>query len=356
MKSLNNLKPIKIGNKLVGSGHPCYVIAEIGSNFDGSLSKAKKLIKLAKDCGADAAKFQSFITEELLSKKGFGRKSAFQSKWKKSVWQTYKDAELPRKWHKELNSYARKTGIHFFSSPWDFDAVDLLSELNVPVFKVGSGDITYLEFLKYIGSKKKPVILATGASTLKEVKKAINAIKSSGNKKIILLHSVVRYPSPIKDANVKALETLRKEFELNVGYSDHSPGSTVALASVALGACVIEKHFTISQKLQGPDHSHSMELESFKDMVKNIRLIEKSMGNGIKKVEPSEQVTRIIQCRGIWTVKKIKKGDRFNEDNIKPLRPALGISASKYHSVLGKVSKRNFKPFEVLRENHFKKK
>ena len=142
---------------MVGEGYSCYVIAEIGSNFDGSFMKAKKLIKLAKKCGADAAKFQSFKTEELLSRNGFERKSAFQSRWKKSVWQVYKDAELPRKWHKELNNYAKKIGIHFFTSPWDFDAVDLLKKLNVPAIKVGSGDITYLEILKKIGSLKKPI-------------------------------------------------------------------------------------------------------------------------------------------------------------------------------------------------------
>ena len=347
------MKAVKIGNKLVGEGYPCYIIAEIGSNFDGSLSKAKKLIKLAKDCGANAAKFQSFITEELLSRKGFEKKSAFQTKWKKPVWDVYKDAELPRKWHKELNQYAKKIGIHFFSSPWDFDAVDLLEELKVPAIKIGSGDITYLEILKYVGSKHKPIFLATGSSTLNEITEAVKAIKSTGNNQIILMHSVVQYPSPIEDANLRVLKTLKQKFNLNVGYSDHSLGSIVALASVALGACVIEKHFTINPKMAGPDHPHSMDPMAFKEMVRSIRLVEKAMGNGVKNVEHSEKETRIIQRRGIWTVKKILKNEKFSNENIKALRPIMGISASKYKFVLGKKAKRNFKPYEYITKKDF---
>ncbi len=333
---------------MVGEGYSCYVIAEIGSNFDGSFMKAKKLIKLAKKCGADAAKFQSFKTEELLSRNGFERKSAFQSRWKKSVWQVYKDAELPRKWHKELNNYAKKIGIHFFTSPWDFDAVDLLKKLNVPAIKVGSGDITYLEILKKIGSLKKPIFLATGASTIKEVSDAVKAIKSTGNHKIILMHSVTQYPSPIEQANLNVLQTLMKNFRLNVGYSDHSPGSLVPLASVALGASVIEKHLSLNPKSKGPDHLHSMSPKSFAKMVQDIRTLEKALGDGQKRIEKSEKETRIVQRRGIWTIKKIKKGEKFNNNNIKPLRPVKGMSASNYKEILGRKATRDFRPYESL--------
>jgi sialic acid synthase SpsE len=342
------LKPIKIGNKWVGEGHPCYIIAEIGSNFDGSIAKAKRLIKLAKECGADAAKFQSFITEELLSRKGFDKKSAFQKRWKKSVWEVYKSAELPREWHKELNQYAKKIGIHFFTSPWDFEAVDLLDKLNVPVIKVGSGDITHLDLLKYIGSKNRPIFLATGSSTLEEVKEAVREIKATGNDRIILMHAVVQYPSPIEEANLKVLHTLKEKFKLNVGYSDHSPGWLVALSSISLGSCVIEKHFTIDPRLPGPDHPHSMNPSSFKEMVRNIRLLEKALGDGIKKVQHSEKETRIIQRRGIWTTHKIRRGEKFSKNNIKPLRPVLGISASKYRSFIGKKAKRTYRIYEPL--------
>jgi len=342
------IKSIRIDDKIVGEGHNSYIIAEIGSNFNGSLSMAKKLIRLAKESGADAAKFQSFITEKLLSKKGFEKKLAFQSKWKKSTWEIYKEAELPRKWTKELNDYAKKIGIHFFSSPWDFEAVDMLQKLDVPVFKIGSGDITYHKILKYIALKKKPILLATGGSNLKEVKDAINVIKSTGNNKIILMHSVMQYPSPIDEANLNAMVTLRNKFKLDVGYSDHSPGSLVVLGSIALGSRVIEKHFTLDPKLNGPDHPHSLSPESFKEMVKKIRLLEKAMGDGIKKSVKSEQDTIIIQRRGIWTVKKITKGEKLTEDNIKALRPMRGISASKYKMIIGGKSKKNYKAFEPI--------
>jgi sialic acid synthase SpsE len=347
------IKPIKIGNKKVGENDHCYIIAEIGSNFDGKISKAKKLIKLAKECGADAAKFQSFKTVELLAKEGFKKKDSFQSKWKKSVWQTYEDAELPRKWHKELNQYAKKIGIHFFTSAWDFDAVELLDKLNVPAIKVGSGDITYLEMLKHIGSKQIPVLLATGASNLQEIQRAVKVIQSTGNKKIILMRSVVLYPSPLNEANVKSLITLKEKFNLNVGYSDHSPGSLVALASVALGACVIEKHFTVNPKLTGPDHPHSMDPKSFKKMVKDIRDLKSALGDGNIIPQSSEKETRIIQRRGIWTIKEIKKGERFTIENIKALRPNFGVSASQYEKIIGKKSKSNLNPHTNIKKNHF---
>ena len=337
-----NIKPIRIGNRLVGHGYPTYVIAEIGSNFDGSIIKAKKLIKLAKQSGADAVKFQSFKTELLLSKNGFNTKNTFQSKWPKSVWQTYKDAELPREWHKELNQYCKKIGINFFTSPWDFEAVDLLLKLDTPAFKIGSGDITFDELLIYIGKKQKPILLATGASNFEEISHALNVLKSTGNKQIILLHSVIQYPSSINQANINAMVSMQKKFKLNVGYSDHSPGSTVALASVALGASVIEKHFTLSQKDKGPDHPHSMEPDSFRSMVNEIRLIEQALGNGIKTSQPEENETRIIQRRGIWIIKQIRKGEKFTPENIMALRPAIGISASNYTKLLGKKSWKDF--------------
>jgi sialic acid synthase SpsE len=343
------IKPIKFKNKLVGENQKCYIIAEIGSNFDGSLVKAKKLIKLAKNSGADAVKFQVFTAEGLIIRQGFEQKTAFQAKWKNSVWDTYRKAEFPRKWHKELNEFSKKMGIHFFTSPWDFEAVDMLDELNPPAIKIGSGDITYLEILKYIGSKKRPVILATGASTVKEVENAVNAIKSTGNQQIILLHSVTQYPSPIEDANLLVLEELRKKFQLNVGYSDHSPGSLVALASVTLGARIIEKHFTDNPNLTGPDHPHSMDPKSFSLMIKNIRILEKALGNGMKKIERSEKETKIIQRRGIWTIKPIKKGEKFSKENISAVRPVIGVSASKFGFILGKKAKRNFLAYKPIK-------
>jgi sialic acid synthase SpsE len=348
------MQAIKIGKQIIGGqNHKCYIIAEIGSNFNGSLTQAKKLIKLAKKCGADAAKFQSFITEELIEAEGFKKKTSFQAKWKNNVVDVYKNAELPRKWHKELSTYAKKIGIDFFSSPWDFNAVDLLDELKVPAFKIGSGDITHIEILKYIGRKNKPIFLATGSSTLNEVKNAINAIKSTGNNKIVLMHSVVNYPSKIEDANLKVLETLNKKFNLPVGYSDHSPGVLVAIASVVMGGCVIEKHFTVNKKSKGPDHPHSMEPQEFTELVNNVRMLEKALGSGEKKMVKDEKLTKIIQRRGIWTSKTINKGKKFSKDNIKVLRPHIGISASEYELVINKKAKRTIKAHKPVGKNDF---
>ncbi len=342
------IKPIKIGGKFVGKNYPCYIIAEIGSNFDGSLSKAKKMIKLAKEAGANAAKFQSFTTEQILSRKGFETKTTFQSRWKKPVWDIYKNAEFPLSWHKKLNEYAKKIGIDFLSTPYNLQAVNVLKKINTPAIKIGSGDITDIEFLKFVGKTKKPIFLATGASTMKEVKDAVKAIKSTGNNKIVLMQSITQYPSPIEEANLEVLLTYKKKFSLNVGYSDHSPGSLVMLSSVVLGSCVIEKHFTDNKKLKGPDHPHSMNPNEFARMVRDIRLIESARGNGIKKVEKSEKETRIIQRRSVFTIKKIKKGQKFTSKNIRTLRPFIGLPASQFGKIINKKARRNLKEFTPI--------
>jgi pseudaminic acid synthase len=344
---------IKIGNKRVGNRHNCYIIAEIGSNFDGSFSKAKKMIKFAKEAGADAAKFQTFTTEMILSKKGFETKTTFQAKWKRPIWDVYKNAEFPLSWHKKLNDYAKKIGIDFLSTPYNYNAVKILKKINIPVIKIGSGDITDIEFLKEVGRTKKPIFLATGASTIKEVENAIKAIKSTRNNKIILMQSITQYPSPIEEANLKVLNTFKEKFHLNVGYSDHSPGSLVILASVVLGACVIEKHFTNNPKLKGPDHPHSMNPKEFSKMVKDIRTIESAKGDGIKKVENSEKQTRIIQRRSIFTIRKIKKGEKFTKKNIRTLRPFIGLPASDFGKILNKKSKKNLDEFYAITKNDF---
>jgi sialic acid synthase SpsE len=346
-------KLIKIGKKEIGDYKSSYIIAEIGSNFDGSFAKAKKLIKLAKKSGANAAKFQSFTTEQILSKNEFKNKTTFQSKWKKPIWEVYKNAEFPLAWHKKLLMYAKKIGIDFLSTPYNYESVTLLKKINIPAIKIGSGDITDLEFLKFVGKTKKPIFLATGASTMKEVKEAVKAIKSTGNNKIVLMQSITQYPSPIEDANLQVLNTFRKKFNLNIGYSDHSPGSLVILASIALGACVIEKHFTDNPQLKGPDHPHSMNPREFTKMVKDIRTIESAMGDGVKKVEKSEKETRIIQRRSVFTITKIKKGEKFTKENIRTLRPYVGLSASEFSKILNKKAKKNLDEFHAINNNDF---
>ena len=335
------LNPIKIGKRLIGKGKPCYVIAEIGSNFDGNLNLAKKMIKEAKKAGADAAKFQSFQVEKILSKKGFEKKVSFQSSWTKSVWDVYKDAELPLEWIDELSKYARKCKIDFLSAPYHVEAVDELVHAKVPAIKIGSGEITNLEFLEYIAKTKKPILLATGASTQNDVDAAVKKILKI-NKNLILMQTTTQYPSPIKDANLRVIDTYRKRFGINIGYSDHTPGITCVLGSIALSACTVEKHFTLDNASAGPDHNHSLNVNEFTEMVKQIRDMESGLGSNKKNIEKSENQTKIIQRRGIWTSKKILKGDKFSNSNICVLRPCIGLSASKLKGILGKRAKRNF--------------
>tara|TARA_B100000029_G_scaffold253204_1_gene250180 strand:- start:1518 stop:2594 length:1077 start_codon:yes stop_codon:yes gene_type:complete len=344
------LNPIQIGKRLVGEGNPCYIIAEIGSNFDGNLNLAKKLIKEAKKAGADAAKFQSFQVEKILSKKGFEKKVSFQNSWTKSVWNVYKDAELPLEWIHELSKYAKKCKIDFLSAPYHVEAVDELVNSKVPAIKIGSGEITNLEFLEYIAKTKKPILLATGASTQKDVDVAVKKI-SKINKNLILMQATTQYPSPIKDANLRVIDTFRKKYGINVGYSDHTPGITCILGSIALGACTVEKHFTLDNASAGPDHNHSLDVNQFAEMVKQIRYMETALGNNKKNIEKSENQTKIIQRRGIWTSKKILKGEKFSSSNVNVLRPCIGISASKFKDILGKRAKRNLAKNSAIKAN-----
>jgi sialic acid synthase SpsE len=314
---------INIDGKDVGDGCPCYCIAEIGSNFDGSMERAKKLIDLAKESGADAVKFQSFKADKIVSEKGFdGLKAGFQANWQKPVVEVYKDAEFPREWTKELMEYSKSKGITFFSSPYDKEAVDILDELGVAVFKIGSGDITWLEMIRYIASKGKPVILGTGASTIEEIEKAVKAIKSTGNNDIILLQCVTNYPASYESANIRAMPILREKFDSLVGYSDHTLGYVVPMGAVALGACVIEKHFTDDNTRKGPDHPHAMEGKDFKQMVDNIRLLEKALGKPVKTLYPEESETIVLQRRCIRAKQDIKKGSKIEEGMLDILRPA----------------------------------
>ncbi|HDS08622.1 MAG TPA: flagellar biosynthesis protein FlgA, partial [Firmicutes bacterium] len=216
----------KIGKgRFIGEGAPVYIIAEIGSNFDRSLVKAKEMIDLAKSVGADVAKFQSFQAEKIVSAEGFKNlKISFQSKWKKSVFQVYRDAEFPRAWHKQIVDYCRKQKIDFMTAPYDHAAVDLMEELDLPLFKIGSGEIDNLDFLRYIAGKGKPILLSVGASSLGEIDRAVETIVKSGNDKLILMQCITNYPSPFEDANIRVLESLKSTFGFPVGYSDHTPG------------------------------------------------------------------------------------------------------------------------------------
>jgi len=342
------MQRIKLGERYVGDGEPVYIIAEIGSNFDGSLEQAKKLVDLAKEVGADAAKFQSFLPNKIIARKGFTTKVSFQVKWAKPVYQVYSEATFPREWHTKLADYCRQKGITFLSTPYDKEAVDLLASLGVPAFKIGSGEINNPPFLEYVAGKKKPIILATGASSLGEVEEAVKVIRATGNEDLILLQCITNYPSPIEQANIRAMLTLRQAFQTLVGYSDHSPGSIVPLGAVALGACVIEKHFTFDKTRKGPDHPFAMDVPEMAEMVKSIRLLEKALGSPIKQVTPAETETVIIQRRSLFAKTNIPAGTIITKEMIESLRPATGIPPKYMELVIGRKSKVNIPEGEPI--------
>lgn len=346
IKHENFPKEIKIGNKFVGEGHPTYIIAEIGANFDQNIEKAKRLIDAAKECGADCAKFQSFKAEKIVSAGGFSKMNlkGVHGTWGRPVHEVFRDAEFPREWHKPLADYCKEIGIDFSTSPYDYEAVDLCEELDLPFIKIGSGEITWLEMLEYIAKKNKPMFLATGDATMSEIDEAIRTIESTGNRNLVLMQCITNYPSKIESANINVLKTYKTAFNIIVGYSDHSPGPVVALGSVALGAKVIEKHFTINKKDKGPDHPHSMDVNEFKIMVDYIRELEEALGSSRKVVVEEESETVYVQRRGLYSTRFIPKGKIIEEEDITVLRPALGIYP-KYKSVI--IGKKASKDIEA---------
>src|SRR3989344_2146897 len=342
---------LEIDGKKIGDGHPCYFIAEIASNHDGSLERAKKLIDLAKESGADAVKFQHFRTEKIVSKEGFnGLQAGFQARWDKPVCDVYKAAEFPRQFTKELKEYSEQKCLAFFSSPYDKEAVDDLESLNVPAHKIGSGDITWLEMIHYIANTNKPIFLGTGASTLEEIAEAVEIIKNTGNNRLVLLKCVTNYPASLDYANVKAMTLLREKFSTLVGYSDHTPGFIVPLASVALGGCVIEKHFTDDKTRKGPDHPFAMDAQDFKTMVDNVRLLERSLGKKVKEVYSEEKETVILQRRCIRATLDISAGEKITSGMIDVLRPAPldSLPPKEIETIIGRITKQSITKGEAL--------
>jgi len=352
---------LKINQNVIGQGHPAYIIAEVGSNFDGSFERAKMLAKMAKDAGADAYKIQNFLASRLVSKKGFeGLQVAHQAKWVKPADQVYREAEFPREWLKALADYCQEIHIDFLSAPYDKEAVDLLDEIGVPAFKFGSGEIDNLEFLEYAAKKGKPMIVSCGACTLADVRRAVETIKNVGNDQIILLQCITSYPTFMKNANLKAMVALKDAFGFEVGYSDHTTsivgggddpleGIAVPLASVALGGVMIEKHFTDDISRKGQDHSFALPIETFKKMVDSIKALEKAMGDGVKKVEESERETVIIQRRGIYAKENIQPGEKISPEKIEFLRPALFLRPPQAKEILGKESRRMINAGEPIK-------
>lgn len=336
-------KNIKIGDKMIGENYPTYFIAEIGGNFDGSIDKAKRLIDAAKEAGADCAKFQTFTAETIVSEGGFSKMElhGVHGSWGRTVSEVFRDVEFPMEWHQEIAEYCKSLGIDFSTSPYFKEAIDLCADMKLPFIKIGSGEITWLEMLDYTARKGIPVMLATGDATMSEIDEAVRTIENTGNKDLVLMQCITNYPSKIDSANVNVLKTYQDAFGCLTGYSDHSPGHVVALASVVLGGRVIEKHFTLDKTNKGPDHPHSMEPQEFKFMVDSIREVERAMGSTRKEVVEEESETVYVQRRCLYAKRDLKQGQTLVPEDIDVLRPALGIPPKFKDTIIGKTVNKN---------------
>jgi N-acetylneuraminate synthase len=332
----------KIGTHWVGDQHPTYFIADVAANHDGDLDRAKLLIQLAKDAGADAAKFQNFQAPKIVSDYGFrslGGQQSHQSQWKKSVFEVYQDASVPFDWTPILKEECDRVGIDYFSSPYDFEAIDKLDEY-MPAYKIGSGEIDWIEALERMASKGKPVLLATGAADIGEVQRAVRAILAL-NPQLVLMQCNTNYTASLENFNhihLNVLKTYRAMFpEVVLGLSDHTPGHATVLGSVALGARVIEKHFTDDNSREGPDHKFAMNPITWADMVENIRRLERAMGSPDKVVAENERETVIIQRRCLRAARDIAAREELDRAMIDVLRPATpgAILPDQVEKVIG---------------------
>lgn len=329
------------------------IIAEAGVNHNGSLAIAKRLIEEAAKSGADYIKFQTFVTEKLVSKEA--KQAEYQKKNlqnESSQFDMLKALELSLNDHYELIEYCNQLGVAFFSTAFDLDSIDLLSELNLPLWKIPSGEITNLPYLQKIGSFNKPIILSTGMATLGEIEAAIEVLEKSGTPRnqITILHCTTEYPAPVNEVNLKAMTTIGESFKVKVGYSDHTEGIEIPLAAVAMGATVIEKHFTLDKNMKGPDHKASLEPDELKKMVEGIRNIELAMGNGIKQPSPSEIKNKIAARKSIVAAKAIHAGELYTIENLTVKRPGNGVSPMLWNQIMGIKAKRDYQPDELIEQ------
>ncbi len=328
-----------------------FIIAEAGVNHNGSLELAKKLIDVAVVSGADAVKFQTFKAENLVSKNA--QKADYQKQTtnnEESQFDMIKKLELDVQTHRILMDYCKEKNIMFLSTPFDHDSIDLLNDLGLEIFKIPSGEITNLPYLRHIGKLNKKVILSTGMADIGEIEDAMDILINAGTKKenITVLHANTMYPTPMEDVNLKAMVTIGKTFDVAFGYSDHTLGIEVDIAAVALGACCIEKHFTLDKTMEGPDHKASLEPDELKAMVKAIRNIELALGSSIKKPSKSEMPNMQIARKSIVAKIEIKKGDRLSEENITIKRPGNGINPMRWDEIVGTIAAKDYKEDELI--------
>ena len=343
-------KSISIGERRVGKGEPCFIIGEAGVNHNGSFELARELVDVAVNAGCDAVKFQTFKTEKVCS--SLAPKAVYQLQTnaaEESQLEMVRKLELPFDAFRELHRYCRDRGIIFLSTPFDYESADFLAELPVPAFKIPSGEITNLSFLEHVARKGRPLIVSTGMATMDEVSTAVEAIRAAGNPQMVLLQCVSSYPANPSSMNLRAMRTLEHSFGVPAGLSDHTVGTEVAFAAVALGACVIEKHFTLSHELSGPDHRASLEPQDLTMLVKGIRNIEAALGDGVKRPAAEELNTAGVARRSLVAARFIPAGAVLTADMLDILRPGTGLPPAMRSQLLGRHVHHDIEAGTVLR-------
>ena len=324
-----------------------FIIAEIGVNHNGSVELAKKMIKSASECGVDAVKFQTFNSEDLVTENaktaGYQEKNTNENSQLKML----KKLELTFDNFKELKDYALKNNVMFISSPFDIKSVNLLEKLDVPLYKLGSGELTNFELIDKVQKTNKPLIISTGMATLDEIKETYHYIENKDN--LIILHCITGYPTSFEEANLNFIKTLQKEFDVPIGFSDHSPGIELPIAAVALGACVVEKHFTLDKNLEGPDHKASLNPKEFKAMVDAIRNVEVAMGDGVRKFTDNELEIKKVARKSIVLNQDVKKGSILQREMLSIKRPGTGIPPKNIDEIIGKTVIKDLNKNHVLK-------
>ncbi|MGM0599477.1 MAG: N-acetylneuraminate synthase [Candidatus Rifleibacteriota bacterium] len=342
---------MKIGKKQIGKNHSCYVIAEAGSNHNGDFDAALKLIDVAVESGADAVKFQIFSADTIYSKKtpmaSYLKKKKL-AKDDETLYDLIKKLEIPRQWLPDLMKYCRQKKITFLSTPFDLAAVDELEELGIDAYKVASFEITHLPMLKKISQTGKPIILSTGMANLEDIEVALDTIRKAGSSEVALLHCAIAYPPEFKNINLRAMDTMEMAFQCPVGFSDHTMGHVTDVAAVARGACIIEKHYTLSREQVGPDHPFSLEPDELKEMVTAIRQTEELLGSSIKRPSEAEKEMHRIGRRSLVAACDIKAGTAITEEMIAVKRPGFGIPTRFMQLVVGRKAAVDIEEDDIL--------
>lgn len=343
------MRTVRIGSRPVGPGEPCFVIAEAGVNHNGDPDLAFRLVDAAVSAGADAVKFQTFKADRVASPQA--AKAAYQRRRTpedEAQLEMLRRLELPFPVFESLHAYCSRRGILFLSTPFDEESADFLARLGVPAFKIPSGEITNLPFLRRVAAYGRPLIVSTGMAYLGEVEAALSTLAGAGAQDVVLLHCVSNYPADPADVNLRAMDTLRAAFDVPVGFSDHTPGIDIALAAVARGACVLEKHFTLDRDLPGPDHAASLTPDELTAMIAGIRRVEAALGDGRKRPAPSEVEMAAAARRSIVAVRPIPRGAVITEEMVGLRRPGTGLAPSLLPQVLGRRARQDIAPGTVL--------